>query len=84
MARMANEAAGLPPHMRAVFYRQFARDAESMAHKCLTPETSESYLQLAEQWRILAEQMDAMTDFPDFANSGTQAARISHAQRIAP
>jgi hypothetical protein len=84
MARMANEAAGLPPHMRAVFYRQFARDAEAMAHKCLAEDTRDSYRQLAEQWRLLAEQMDAISDPPDFAGSDVHPLNVSYSHRMAP
>ena len=67
MARMANEVAGLPPHMRAVFYREFAREADSKAHKSPTAEARDSYTLLADQWRALAEQMDALSDFPNVA-----------------
>jgi hypothetical protein len=63
--------------MRAVFYRQFAREADSMAHKCSTPETRNSYRQLAIQWRSLAEQMDDMNDFPDIGEAGIHPLNVS-------
>jgi hypothetical protein len=77
MARITNDVAELPPHMRAVFYRQFARDADSLAHKCPSPENAESYRHLAGQWRALAEQMDAATDFPDLAAFAVHPLHIS-------
>jgi hypothetical protein len=77
MARITNDVAELPPHMRAVFYRQFAREADSLAHKCPSPENAESYRHLAEQWRALAGQMDAATDFPDLAGFAVHPLHIS-------
>jgi hypothetical protein len=77
MARTTNDVAELPPHMRAVFYRQFAREADSLAHKCPSPENAESYRHLAEQRRALAEQMDAATDFPDLAGFAVHPLHIS-------
>ena len=62
MARMRNDAAEIPAHMRAVLYRQYARDAEYSAHKSPTLDTRQSYRCLAELWRILAEEMDAERD----------------------
>jgi hypothetical protein len=56
--------------MRAVLYRQFARDAEYSAHRCSTLETRESYRRLAELWHALGEQMDAAPEVP----SGTRVA----------
>jgi hypothetical protein len=77
MARMTNDAAELPSHMRAVFYRQFAREAECLAHKCPTPETSQSYRHLAELWLALAEQMDAASDSPNVAGLAVHPLHLS-------
>jgi len=71
MARMRNDAAQLPAHMRAVFYRQCARDAECQAHKCPNLETRESYRRLAELWLVLAEQADGESEIP-----GSSASRL--------
>jgi len=56
MDRAIGELAGLPPHERAVCYRQFAKQAEDWAEK--SPECRESYRFLAEQWNALADQID--------------------------
>ena len=77
MARMTNDAAELPPHMRAVLYRQFARDAEYRAHKCCAPEARESYRRLAELWRSLAEQMDAASEIAGGTQMRVQPLHLS-------
>ena len=56
-ARMDNYFADLPPYMQAVCFRQFAREADLLAHKSASP-AGEEYRQRAELWRSLAEQVD--------------------------
>ena len=76
MARMTNDIAELPPHMQAVFYRQFAREAELLSHKSGPSEGQAWYADLAEHWRAVAEQADAENDPCEFA---TPPARSAHA-----
>jgi hypothetical protein len=56
MGRATAELGDLPPHERAVCYRQFAKQAEGWAEK--SPECRDSYRLLAEQWNALADQID--------------------------
>jgi hypothetical protein len=77
MSRIRNDTTGLPAHMRAVFYRQYARDAECMAHKCPSLETSESYRRLAQLWLALAEQMDEASGIPGAAPSPIEPLHLS-------
>ena len=52
------EFSELPPWERAKRYRQLAQDAEKMAAQSKDP-IRESYLLMAEQWRKLADQVEA-------------------------
>lgn len=76
MGRIANDVAELPPHMQAVFFRQFAREADSLAHKSASPEGQESYRGLAEQWRALAELLDSENELHDFGGSPIRPAEV--------
>ena len=57
MTRMSNYVADLPPHMQAVCFRQFAREADSLARESGRP-AGQEYRQRAQLWRSLAEQVD--------------------------
>ncbi|HXI99597.1 MAG TPA: hypothetical protein VNH44_00145 [Micropepsaceae bacterium] len=62
MARVANDLAELPPHMQAVFFRQFAREADLLAHKSTDRDRQAWYIRLSELWRAFAEVMDEKND----------------------
>jgi hypothetical protein len=69
MTRVANDFAGLPLHMQAVFYWQFSREAESLAHQAGSPETQAKYQKLAVVWRDLAEALDEENEFRDLSRT---------------
>ena len=54
----------LPAHNRAALYRVFATDSEKLAHECQGSPVRQSYLDLAAQWRGLADQIDGGTSSP--------------------
>ena len=78
MARVANDLADLPRHMQAVFFRQFAREADSLAHKSPIPERKMSYRRLADLWRTFADVMDEENDLYEFVTSPAGQVRIVH------
>jgi hypothetical protein len=47
----------LPAHYRAALYREFAADSEKCAHETHSLSVRTSYLDLAAQWRDLADQI---------------------------
>lgn len=69
MSRVTNDLAELPPHMQAVFFRQFAREADLLAHKSTSPERQQWYRSLSELWRAFAEVMDEKNDLYEFVTS---------------
>jgi hypothetical protein len=46
-----------PPYDRAVAYRELAEDMERFADEAHSPGIRNSYLELAAQWRQLADQI---------------------------
>jgi hypothetical protein len=63
--------------MQAVFLRQFAREAESLAHQSTDPERQASSRRYAEQWRALAEELDAANEAYDFDRTWLRPAEAS-------
>jgi hypothetical protein len=74
MSRVPNDLAELPLHMQAVFYRQFAREAESFAHKVGSPEGQAKYRDLATKWREMAEALDEENEFRDLTRTRVRVA----------
>jgi hypothetical protein len=58
MSRTPNDLAGLPAHVQAVFFREFAREAELMAHKAHSQEIKIRYGRLAQMWLSCADELD--------------------------
>ena len=54
----------LPAHNRAALYREFAADSEKCADESRSLSVRTSYLDLAAQWRDLADQIDGGTSSP--------------------
>ena len=64
MGRAIADLLDLPAHNRAALYREFATDSEKLAHECQGSPVRQSYLDLAAQWRDLADQIDGGTSSP--------------------
>ena len=58
MGRAIADVFDLPAQNRAALYREFAADSEKLAHECQGSPVRQSYLDLAAQWRDLADQID--------------------------
>lgn len=61
MSMLSTAIADFPPDIRAVLFRQFARDAESIADETETSDGQASYRLIAANWRVLAERWDTPT-----------------------
>ena len=82
MSRIPNDIADLPPYVRAVFFRQYAREAESLAHKSRGSEGQASYRAIAEQWHALAEQADMVSGLYDLVPSPVRIVQASASPRL--
>jgi len=59
MARAITDISDLPPHFRAVRYRDLAAQALGYADRATTATMRDSYVLLAEHWCKLAEGIEA-------------------------
>jgi hypothetical protein len=58
MARAIADISELPPHFRAVRYRELAAQALGYADRATTAKMRDSYVLLAEHWNKLADDID--------------------------
>jgi hypothetical protein len=58
MGRAISDMSELPPHFRAIRYRELAAQALGYADRATTAMMRDSYVLLAEHWKKLADDID--------------------------
>lgn len=68
MSRVANDLVELPLHVQAVYFRQFAREAEWLGHMAGNAERDASYQLVARYWRAVADKLDVEEDYQELSD----------------
>jgi hypothetical protein len=76
MGCVPKDLADLPPHMQAVFFRQFAREADLLAHTSPCRGRQARFRRLAELWRTFAAAADEENRLYEFLTPPACEAKV--------